>query len=337
MSAAPAPDTGRVSVALQTDKSAADYARLAVLAEGLGFDGITVFADLGYQPPIGPLTVIARHTSTVRIGAACQNPALVHPVEIAGQVATLDAMSGGRAYVGLARGAWLDGLGAPPTDAARLDDAVEIIRRLLAGDDGGYQGTVLGLPPGLRFRFDGHRPDIDLLIGTWGPRTARWAAGVADEVKIGGSANPDMVRRMASWLRAAGTGRPPGVVAGAVTVVDTDRGAARALARQEVAMYLDVVAELDPTVDIDREMLAHLRARVAAGDHAGAGALIGDDLLDRFAFAGEPADIIAQSEALFDAGASRIEFGTPHGLSDTKGIELLGTRVLPALAGRRSR
>lgn len=337
MSPGSAVGTRTVSVALQTDKSADDYARLAVLAEGLGFDGITVFADLGYQPPIGPLTVIARHTSTVRIGAACQNPALVHPVEIAGQVATLDAMSGGRAYLGLARGAWLDGLGAPLTDAARLADAVQIIRRLLAGDDSGYQGTVLGLPAGLRFRFAGHRPDLELLIGTWGPRTARWAAGLAHEVKIGGSANPDMVRRMASWLGAATTGVPPGVVAGAVTVVDTDRPAARALARQEVAMYLDVVADLDPTVVIDDELLAALRRRVAAGDHKGAGALIGDELLDRFAFAGSPTDIIAQTESLFDAGACRVEFGTPHGLSDTRGIELLGTAVLPALAGWRNR
>jgi 5,10-methylenetetrahydromethanopterin reductase len=61
-----------------------------------------------------------------------------------------------------------------------------------------------------------------------------------------------------------------------------------------------------------------------------AGALIGDDLLDRFAFAGTPEEIIRQTEAILAAGAARVEFGTPHGLSSREGLRLLGTRVLPA-------
>jgi 5,10-methylenetetrahydromethanopterin reductase len=34
---------------------------------------------------------------------------------------------------------------------------------------------------------------------------------------------------------------------------------------------------------------------------------------------------------LFEAGATRIEFGTPHGLSEESGMRLLGEMVLPAL------
>ena len=324
-------DSRSVSIALQTDKTAAQYAALGTMVEDLGFDGLSMFADLGYQPPTGPMAVVARATTRLRLGVACQNPALLHPVEIAGQLAVLDEISGGRAYLGLARGAWLDGLGAPSSTMARLADTVEIVTRLLAGDDGGYQGNELGLPPGFHFRFAVHRPAVDLLIGTWGRRTAGWAASVgAAEIKIGGTANPDMVRRMRSWIPAAAN--IPGIVAGAVTVVDEDRATARAAGRREVAMYLDVVAGLDPTVDLDPSLLPRLRALVAAGDHVGAGALIGDDLLDRFAFAGNPPDIVSQAEALFEAGAARVEFGTPHGLSPPHGIELLGRQVLPALA-----
>ena len=33
---------------------------------------------------------------------------------------------------------------------------------------------------------------------------------------------------------------------------------------------------------------------------------------------------------LFAAGASRVEFGTPHGRTDEDGVELIGKRVLPA-------
>jgi 5,10-methylenetetrahydromethanopterin reductase len=56
-----------------------------------------------------------------------------------------------------------------------------------------------------------------------------------------------------------------------------------------------------------------------------------DATLDRFAFAGAPADVIRRVEALMDAGVSRVEFGTPHGAADAaSGIRLLGRRVLPA-------
>jgi 5,10-methylenetetrahydromethanopterin reductase len=37
--------------------------------------------------------------------------------------------------------------------------------------------------------------------------------------------------------------------------------------------------------------------------------------------------------ALLEAGATRVEFGTPHGLTAARGIELLGRRVLPAVRG----
>ena len=38
-----------------------------------------------------------------------------------------------------------------------------------------------------------------------------------------------------------------------------------------------------------------------------------------------------QALALFAAGAGRVEFGTPHGLSEESGLRLLGEAVLPHL------
>ncbi len=59
--------------------------------------------------------------------------------------------------------------------------------------------------------------------------------------------------------------------------------------------------------------------------------MIPDDLLDRFAIAGDPDTVAEHSAALFAAGASRIEFGTPHGRTDDEGVELIGRKVLPSL------
>jgi 5,10-methylenetetrahydromethanopterin reductase len=113
-----------------------------------------------------------------------------------------------------------------------------------------------------------------------------------------------------------------------------------------VATYLPVVvglnragldAEVDPDVDADLDAdlgqadLAAMQRLVRAGDHEGAGRLVPDAVLDRFAFSGTPGQVAAQVEALFAAGATRVEFGTPHGLTAARGIELIGRHVLPAV------
>ena len=144
---------------------------------------------------------------------------------------------------------------------------------------------------------------------------------------MGGSANPDVVPVMRERIGTTDVR----IVLGAVTVVDEDGDRARKIARREVAMYLAVVAELDPTVSLDPELIARIRALVAGGDDEGAGALISDDVLDRFAFAGSPEQIAAHVEAVFDAGAGRVDFGTPHGVPERRGVELLCAEVLPRL------
>src|SRR5580704_11442124 len=100
-----------IGLGLQSNKSAEEYVALARRAEAAGFDVISVFHDLLYQPAIYPLLLIARATERVRLGPAALNPLTLHPVELAGQAAALDLASGGRAYLGIAAGAWLDRLG----------------------------------------------------------------------------------------------------------------------------------------------------------------------------------------------------------------------------------
>ncbi|MBV8597903.1 MAG: LLM class flavin-dependent oxidoreductase, partial [Actinobacteria bacterium] len=138
-----------VGLALQTDKAPGAYAAAARVADDAGFDVVTVFNDLWYQPALPALIEIANATSRVRIGPTCLNPFTLHPVEIAGQIAALDRVSNGRAFLGLAAGAWLDSLGVDtsrPLTAVR--EAWEIVRRLLAGDEEGFEGARFSLPAG---------------------------------------------------------------------------------------------------------------------------------------------------------------------------------------------
>lgn len=285
------------------------YGPLARQAEQLGFEVVTVFGDLGYQPPIAPLLEMAAATERVRLGPACLNPYTLHPVEIAGQIAALDQASDGRAFLGLARGAWLGDVGVAQAEpVATLRRAAEAVARLLSGEDA-------------LLRYPRRRPRVPLMIGTWGRRTAALAGEIADELKIGGSANPAVAPVMREWI---GTDAVR-IVYGAVTVVDQDGAAARALAKQRVALYLAVVGGLDPTLSLPTGLLEDLRG---AQDPA---ALVTDELLDLFAFAGTPESVADQAAAVYAAGAHRIEFGPPHGLTPEGGIALLGEHVLPTL------
>lgn len=326
-----------VGLGIQSDKRPGDYARLARAAEEAGFDVLSVYADLLYQPPLPALLEMAHATSRVRLGAACWNPYTMHPYEIAGQLAALDAVSSGRAYLGLARGTWLGQVGIDqPAPVGHLREAVGVVRALLTGDPEPFSGKHFRLAAGTRLRYDLPAQVPPVLLGTWGPRTAALAGEVADEVKVGGSANPAMVDVMRGWtgagaLPAGRSADDVGVVVGAVTVVDTDAAAARARARREVAMYLAVVAGLDPTAGVPQDLLDRVRAEVAAGRDDAAGRLVPDDVLDLFAFSGDPEHVAAQARAVLDAGARRVEFGTPHGLTDAGGVDLLGRAVLPLL------
>lgn len=332
-----------VGIAFQTDKPLAAYGPLAAAAEAHGFDVVSVYNDLLYQPAWLPLLEMARHTRRVRLGPAAVNPFTCHPVNLAGHIALIDEASEGRAYLGLARGAWLDFLGLEPArPVTALAEAMECVRRLLRRSPEPYAGKVFRLAGGDSLRWSIPRPDIPFLLGTWGAKTIRACIRHVAEIKIGGTASPAAIPKVLGEVRAAAAavGRDPaeiGVAVGAVTVVDRDGAAARALARRKAALYLPVIARLDSTLAIEPDRLQRINAAAAAYDFDRAARDIPDELLRRLAFAGTPDDVAEQALALFGAGAARVEFGTPHGLTEEEGVRLLGEAVLPILRrGARS-
>jgi 5,10-methylenetetrahydromethanopterin reductase len=109
-----------------------------------------------------------------------------------------------------------------------------------------------------------------------------------------------------SWLGSS----PARIVVGCVTVVDEDAAWARERARAAVGPYLDVVARLDPTLGLQE------------GE---------EPPLERFAIFGTPEQVAARVVALWEAGADRVELGTPQGRTTPEGVRLICERVLPLL------
>ena len=164
---------------------------------------------------------MAQATERVRLGPAALNPFTLHPVEIAGQIAALDAVSSGRAYLGLVQGSW-------------LDDARDRAAPPAHGDPRGGRGdpqALRGRRVGLRGRaasrsrrapgsgYEPVRPEVPLLIGTWGAaarRLRRRGGGGAEDRR-----HREPRSRPARCARGSATSASR-IVVGAVTVVDED-------------------------------------------------------------------------------------------------------------------
>ena len=301
-----------------------------------GFDVISVYEDLGDQSPMYPLFTLAKYSREARIGPACVVVPKYRTMEpIIGDIARLDSIRPGKAYLGLASGAWMEQVGIKPATIQQLREAADVSKYLLEKRDDGFNGEYYNVKPGFKVNYPTPERRIPLLIGAWGERMAALAGEIADEIKVGGSANPlmvDIIRKRVN-VGVERAGRKPediGIVLGAVTVVDEDREKALYVARRRAVVYIDVIGDKDPTAMVDfPEEIKAIKAAVSHGDVEEAIQHLPDELTSRFLFAGTPNDIIKQTEEIFAKGATRVEFGSPHGINGIEGIHLLGKKVLP--------
>lgn len=300
------------------------------------FDVVSVYEDLGDQSPMYPLFEFAKHHESARLGPACIAVAK-HPSMdlIVGDISRLNDLVPGRAYLGLAAGAWMDYVGLKTSSVKRVREAVETSKYLLEKREEGYEGEFYKIKPGFKVNYETPEIKVPLLIGAWGRNMTALAGEIADEIKIGGSANPLMLGIVRNRLAigACRVGRnvnEVGVVLGAVTVVSDDRKEALRYARQKAASYINIIATKDPTAMADfPDEIGAIKTAMATGNIEEAVRCMPDALAKRFMFAGSVGDIIQQTEAIFNAGGDRVEYGTPHGLDGIEGLHILGKKVLP--------
>src|SRR5690349_12199777 len=117
---------------LKPDHSIERTIALAKQAEAVGFEyGWLVDSHVLWRDPYPLLTLIARETSTLRLGTCVTNPATREPSVTASTLAVLNEISDGRMDLGIGRGdSARRVLGKPPTTMAHLDEAVQVIRTL---------------------------------------------------------------------------------------------------------------------------------------------------------------------------------------------------------------
>ena len=175
-----------------------DYAQLAADS---GFDSVWLsdhlFLDIGKYggppdreacfDPVVTLAALARRVPEVRLGTLVFCEALRPAAVLAKALATLDRVSGGRLDVGLGAG-WYEPeyesicmvMPAPPVRLARLAEAVEVVKGVLAGGPFSFDGehhratAASSLPPPQQ------APRPRVFVGGKGDRLLRLVAQHAD-------------------------------------------------------------------------------------------------------------------------------------------------------------
>jgi len=121
----------------------------------LSFDEISVsehhFVDDGWMPsPMVLASAIAMRTARVGIVTNIVQLPLHHPLRVAEDALTVDALSGGRFRLGVSAGyreAEFAGLGVSMRErASRMDEGLDILRLAFAGEPFSYAGTHWSFP-----------------------------------------------------------------------------------------------------------------------------------------------------------------------------------------------
>ena len=213
----------RFGVTAPTPSGGTDWVERARRVEQLGYSILVVpdhFRD--HLAPVPALTAAALATTRLRVGSLVFSNDFRHPAVLAKEAATIDVLSGGRFELGLG-GGWLraeyDQTGipfdAPGTRIERLEEAVTIIKGLLAGERVTFAGRhytiadLEGRPTPVQ------RPHPPIAIGGGGRRTLTLAAREASIVGLVPRARRDgsgldmtdlsdaATREKLEWVRSA--------------------------------------------------------------------------------------------------------------------------------------
>jgi probable F420-dependent oxidoreductase len=311
--------------------------KVAVLAEGCGLDSVWVSDHLflDWSKYGGPpdtqgalecwttLTAVAAATERVRVGSLTLCNDLRNPALVAKMAATLDLLSGGRLDLGLGAG-WYEPeyaaagieFSAPGVRIRRLGEAVEIVGRLLGGEELTLQGRY--------YRVDGavctprplQDPRPPVWVGGKGDHLLRVAARVADGWNYSWLGSLQTYReRLASARRACeDNGRDPETL------------------RRSVGVYLLAGRDEGDA----RRRFERLAERTPPGVLRGPedGGRVSWERFQRERFAGSAGEVIERLGALVDLGVEEVVVSLgalPFGVADEEDVQLLGEEIAPAL------
>ena len=270
------------------------YSYCMVADEGLMLD---VYAVLG---------AAARATSTIRLGAVT-NPYTRHPAATAAAIATIDEMSGGRAFLTLVAGGTmvLHPMGLERSvPLALMADTIEALRLLWRGEPVTWQGRRLSLE-GAQLTTGTH--SIPIWVAARGERMLALAGTHADGLVLMVKSDIGDAFGLAEQARQAARAGPGNERAGStLTRIYLDRLAYKPEMIEEAKhLYGYAIMDSPPRIlknlGLNEAEIAGLKQAFTEGGPEAVGQLVTDELVAEYQIAGTPQECRRQLEHLIGA------------------------------------
>jgi alkanesulfonate monooxygenase SsuD/methylene tetrahydromethanopterin reductase-like flavin-dependent oxidoreductase (luciferase family) len=319
----------------------AEHRELVSTAEQLGFDAIVagqhfLGADLRYYQPVPYLLSLSSSAPSMRLVLGVLLLSLVNPVEVAESVATLDALTGGRAVLGVGLGYSDHEFAAFGVDrrerVPRFEEGIELIKALWSHEPVAHHGryfTVEG-PASAVQPVQSPRPPIWIAGQT--ERAVRRAARLGDAWYAPPFPSHDGLRELANTFAAerAAANLPPAThfpVRRELLIAPTRGHALREAAARSAKRY-ETYVKWGLGGDLDRSAgafgpseEAHVREHFILGEAA--------DCAEQLA---RLRDEIGMTDFMFKPQWPGLEHREAM-----RQLELFGTEVLPLLTGEETR
>ena len=279
----------------------AELIETIVVAEELGYSYCMV-ADEGLMLDVyAVLGAAAQATSTIRLGAVT-NPYTRHPAATAAAIATIDEMSGGRAFVTLVAGGTmvLRPMGLERSvPLAVMTDTITALRLLWRGEPVTWQGRQLSLD-GAQLTTGTH--SIPVWVAARGEKMLALAGSHADGLVLMVKSDLTDAFGIAEQARA-GAGAP-------LTRVYLDRLAYKPEMVEEAKhLYGYAIMDSPPRIlknlGLSDDEIAGLKQAFAEGGPEAVGRLVTDELVASYQIAGTPEQCRSQLQHLI--GAHRLD------------------------------
>ncbi len=269
-----------------------------VTAEELGYSYCMV-ADEGLMLDVyAVLGAAAQVTSTIRLGAVT-NPYTRHPAATAAAIATVDEMSGGRAFVTLVAGGTmvLHPMGLERSaPLAMMADAIEALRLLWRGEPVTWRGRRLSLE-GAQLTTGTH--SIPIWVAARGERMLAVAGAHADGLVLMVKSDLGDAFGLAEQARVTAGAKP-------LTRVYLDRLAyKREMIAEAKHLYGYAIMDSPPRIlknlGLNEAEVAGLKQAFTDGGPEAVGRLVTDELVASYQIAGTPAECRSQLQHLIGA------------------------------------
>jgi 5,10-methylenetetrahydromethanopterin reductase len=333
------PDLPAIGLRLHGGLDPRACVELADVAEANGLASVW-FAENPFQRGALPTAAAcAATTRRLRIGLGIVNVYSHHPTLIAMEFAALDELAEGRAILGIGSGLGrlVERMGFKWQPLASMQDAIRILRGLLAGEEVTYRGRVFSVEKA-RLSFPPPRPAMPIYMAAMGDRSLDLCGRLADGLIVSNLCPPSYTERAVSLVRRAASeaGRAaPAVVQYVPCVALPDRDLARRMAMAQIGEMMAMFWPADTAWPPSRETIVERSGIpravfVAAIERLRGGApadeVLDERFIDAFAIAGTAEDCLARAADYRAAGVDELAL-TFAGEQPAAQIEYLGAAL----------